>query len=539
MRSFQQRRQTECACSELYNCCWSGHYSAGRRIDAFFPRGARRVNLRVSPTAIRTPQDLPMSIASRLLIVSFLAAAPLAGQQTDPTPDAVDAIFSHVSGDAGPGCALGVSRGGEIFLQRAYGMAELEHGVPNVPATIFEAGSVSKQLVVAAVVLLAQDGKISLNDDVRRYLPELPDYEATITVRHLIHHTSGLRDWGVVAGLGGWPRGSRVHTQAHALDIASRQTALNFRPGEHYSYTNTGYNLLAILVDRVSGTSFAEFSRARIFEPLGMSRTSWRDDHTRVVPGRATAYQPVPDGRFRLDMPFENVHGQGGLLTTVEDLLRWTRALETGELGGPDFIAEMHRQGVLNSGETISYAGGLFATHHHGLPEISHSGATAGYRAFLARYPEQGIAVAVLCNAAHAGAPVMGRQVAELYLGVALPAAAAPPPPAERPVIASTGADTPGGEPVREFAPTPAELAPYAGEYWSDEAEGGVTIAVEGRTLVLRRRFGGAIPLAPAYTDTFTSALGTIRFHRDSTGRIVELSTGSERVWDLRFQRHR
>src|SRR6188508_1646510 len=191
-------------------------------------------------------------------------------------------------------------------------MADLEHDVPNRPDTIFEAGSVSKQFTAAAVLLLARDGKLSLDDPVRKYVPELPDYGMPITIRQMLQHTSGLRDWGNVEDIAGWPRGTRVYTHAHVLDILGRQKHLNFTPGTRWSYSNSGYNLAAILVSRVSGDSLAEFSRKHIFEPLGMTRTSWRDDYSRIVKGRAVAYAES-DGRYYADMPFENIYGNGGL----------------------------------------------------------------------------------------------------------------------------------------------------------------------------------------------------------------------------------
>ena len=276
----------------------------------------------------------------RLSLVLFLLLLPVSvrGLQTNPVPvQDIDAIFEAFDGTRTPGCAVGVSLEGVPVLLRAYGMADLEHGVPNTATTVFEPGSVSKQFTAAATVLLALDGKISLDDDIREYIPELPDYGDVVTIRHLMHHSSGLRDWGSVAGIEGWPRTRRAHTHMHVLDIASRQLSLNYPPGEYYSYTNTGYNLQAILVERVSGMSFAEFSRTRIFEPLGMTRTQWRDDFMRIVPDRAMAYTRTQDGGWATLMPFENVHGNGGLLTTAEDQLRFTRNLETGELGGTPF----------------------------------------------------------------------------------------------------------------------------------------------------------------------------------------------------------
>ena len=201
----------------------------------------------------------------------------------------VDAVFSRWTTQT-PGCAVGVAQGGKPILEKSYGMADLEHDVANTPDTIFEAGSVSKQFTAAAVLLLAQEGKLSLDDPARKYLPELPDYGAPLTIRHMLQHTSGLRDWGEIEAIAGWPRTTRAYTHAHVLDIVSRQKSLNFPSGTQWSYSNTGYNLAAIIVSRVSGKPFAEFSQERIFEPLGMTQTSWRDDYTRIVKGRAIAY---------------------------------------------------------------------------------------------------------------------------------------------------------------------------------------------------------------------------------------------------------
>lgn len=331
-------------------------------------------------------------------------------------PAAVDAVFRAFDSPTSPGCVVGVSRDGAPILLRAYGMADLEHDVANTPSTVMEPGSVAKQFAAAAVVLLALDGKLSLDDDVRRYFPELPEYPTPVTIRHLLNHTSGLRDWGSVAGIEGWPRTRRAHTHVHVLDILSRQRELNYPAGAYYSYTNSGYNLQAILVERVSGMSFADFSRTRIFEPLGMTRTQWRDDFNRIVKDRAVAYRPVGPDAWAMLMPFEDVHGNGGLLTTVEDLLKFTQNLETGALGGPRFLEEMHRRGVLTSGQVIAYASGLQVGTYKGVRQVQHSGSTAGYRGHLARFPDQKVAVAVMCNTASGNATALLYQVADLYL---------------------------------------------------------------------------------------------------------------------------
>ena len=459
--------------------------------------------------------------------VLAIAALPFAADaQTtaaDPTL-AVDAVFERWSSDQSPGCAVGIAENGATMLARAYGMADLEHDVRNTPLTIFEAGSVSKQFTAAAIVLLALDGKLSLEDDVRKYVPEVPEYDRPITIRHMLTHTSGLRDWGAVAGISGWGRGSRIHTHDHMLDIVSRQSALNFEPGHEYSYSNTGYNLLVVVVDRVSGMPFAEFTKTRLFEPLGMSSTQWRDDYTRIVKGRAVAYSPRQGG-FALNMPFEDVHGNGGLLTTVGDLLTWTENLETGELGGPEFLELMHRQGVLNDGSEISYASGLMVGTLRGVPSVSHTGSTAGYRAYLGRYPDQRLAVAILCNAGNANPGQLGSQVAEAVLGDALEPA---PGPTER-----------TQELPAPYAPAAEDLALYPGEYYSDDAETTLTIVVDGDRVTLHRRPNTRILLAPIGRDRYRSQLGVLEFMRDADGRVTELSVQQARVYDMRFQKAR
>ncbi|MDP2954781.1 MAG: serine hydrolase [Longimicrobiales bacterium] len=380
----------------------------------------------------------PSFVASLLLVQA--AGPPALLAQPPPTVDvaAVDAIFRAFDNTRSPGCEVGVSYAGKPVLLRAYGMADLEHDVPNTPEMIMEPGSVSKQFTATATILLALDGKLSLDDDVRRYIPELPDYGTPITIRHLLNHTSGLRDWGSVAGIEGWPRTRRAHTHTHVLDILSRQKELNYPPSAYYSYTNSGFNLQAILVSRVSGMSFAEFTRQRIFEPLGMTRTQWRDDFTRVVKDRGIAYRPSGLGQWSMLMPFEDVHGNGGLLTTVEDLLKFTQNLETGAVGGPRYLEEMHRQGVLTSGQVIFYASGLQIGTYKGVREVKHSGSTAGYRGHLARFPDQKVAVAVMCNTSSGNAGQLLYQTADLFLAGAIkdelpaPPAGAIRPNAER-----------------------------------------------------------------------------------------------------------
>jgi CubicO group peptidase (beta-lactamase class C family) len=515
--------------------------------------------------------------------------AGAAGRAADVSDAQIDRIFERWTSST-PGCAVGAAVAGKPVLSKAYGIADLEHDVKITPDTIFEAGSVSKQFTAASVLLLARDGKLSIDDPVRKYIPELPDYppppaelspgsgEASpkpqakaggkpLTIRHMLNHTSGLRDWGSVEAIAGWPRTSRAYTQDHVLEIVSHQKALNFSPGTHWSYSNTGFNLAAIIVARVSGTPFPEFTRARLFAPLGMTHTSWRDDHTRVLRSRAIAYS-AQNNEFHTDMPFEDVYGNGGLLTTVGDLLKWNENFSTPAVGDAAFVAQQQQVGKFNDGRPHGYAFGLMVTTAGGRHIVEHSGSTAGYSAHLLRIPDEKISVAVLCNATTARATQYAHQVADLYLSNHADTGSAPArplPPAEGFLFRNTDnglvlANAPAGstwtlestrlkvtdrygveelfERVPKAAPSAADLRALAGVYESDEAETRLTVAVDGSSLVVKRRPNTTIKLDPLYADAFNAPrLGVVVFRRDASGRVNALSVVQDRVWDLRFAR--
>jgi CubicO group peptidase (beta-lactamase class C family) len=519
---------------------------------------------------------------------------------TDITPQ-VDKLFSRWT-TATPGCAAGADLNGQPVVRAAYGMADLEHDVPIALDTIFEVGSVSKQFTAAAVLLLAREGKLSLDDKVRKYIPEMPDVAAEITIRQMLNHTAGLRDWGSLAAIAGWPRTTRVHTHAHVLDIVSRQRMLNFEPGTRWSYSNTGYNLAAILVARVSGMSFADFTKARIFEPLGMKDTSWRDDHTRIVKRRAVAYAQQPTGigtstltvGFSTLMPFENVHGNGGLLTTVGDLMKWNANFAKPIVGDAQFVAEMERRTKFNDGREHEYALGLYVDTYRGRREVDHSGGTAGYVAHLARYPDHGVSVAVMCNVTSGNATDAAKAIADLLLppGRAAGSAASAPLNAEegpryaglyrslnpagvvaisvqkdRLVSSAFGPLTrvarhqfdAGGVYVLDFdgrflrvtdefgsavdyervdpwKPGVQDLKSIAGAYFSDELQATLQLTLDGDRLIVRRP-EGILVLIPRFPDGFQTGAGWVILRRDASGRVVGLSVNQERVWDLRFTR--
>jgi CubicO group peptidase (beta-lactamase class C family) len=372
-----------------------------------------------------------------LALVLALLAFRAAAAASDPLTAKVDAVFADYAKPDSPGCALGVYKDGRIAYSHGYGMASLENGIPITPKTVFYIGSVSKQFTAFAVALLAKQGKLSLDDDVRKYIPELPDYGTPITIRHLIHHTSGLREKWVLLQLAGWREGDVVTLQ-DVLDLASRQRALNIKPGDEHLYSNTGYDLLAVLVQRVTGTSLREYAQAQIFGPLGMKDSLFNDDRNRVIPRKASAYAPREGGGFQLDMPNVDTVGSGGVYTTIEDLALWDESFYTGKLGGKALIEQVETPGRLNSGAAMEYAFGLGVDQYRGLRRVWHNGALAGYRAMLMRYPEQHLSVALLCNNGDIDPDTLALKVADIYLADRYAADPPPPPPVAAPPQAIT-----------------------------------------------------------------------------------------------------
>ena len=531
----------------------------------------------------------------RTLLFALTVAVCLRGQPAKSKLTEVDHIFAAFNTHT-PGCAVGVSQRGTVALRAGYGMADLERGVPVNADTVFESGSVAKQFTAMAILLLAQQGKISLDDPMRKYLPELPDYGASLTIRHVLSHVSGLREWRLIATFSGTPEGSYVLDNHDLLRIASRQRALNFDPGTVYSYTNTGFNIATILIERAlgNGTTFQEFTREAIFEPLKMTHTRWRDDFRAVVPNRALAYD-LRAGGWIQDTPVENIIGAGGMLSTVGDWLLWNENFTHAKVGGPEIVKMQQTPAMLSGGKTIAYAAGLTVGTFDGFREVSHGGATGGYRTWIGRYPEKGVSVAVMCNSAQADAGQLGRETARLWTG-GVPAPNPAPVAVEtaaldklagtyrkvrdntvaelrvrdgklmfdhvalRPVGAaefSAGQNkflfqdgrfnqvTPDGDIVYERVernhPSDSELATLSGNYKSGETGSTLTVAAEAGELTLAIGWNKPLHLRPTFRDAFMMEGGggatSIVFHRDQNGKVTGLSAGDDRVWDLRFTR--
>ncbi len=421
----------------------------------------------------------------------------------------VDQLFAAWDRDSTPGAAVAVVRDGEIVHTGGYGLAQLEYDIPIDQSSVFHVASVSKQFTAFAVLMLAAQGRLSLGDDIRTYLPDLHDYGHTITIRHLLHHSSGLRDQWSLLTMAGW-RMDDVITRDQILRLVERQRELNFDPGTEYLYTNTGFTLLAEIVARVTGQSFRSWTEQHIFAPLGMENTHFHDDHQTVVPNRAYSYQFNPAGGFKKAvLSYANV-GATSLFTTLEDLVKWAVNFETGEVGGPDIIRQMRTRGVLNSGDTLDYAMGQAIGSYRGLLALYHAGADAGYRAYLLRFPYHRLSVVLMANLASIDAGRLARQVAELFLENEFTVART-----------SNGDGTSIGASVISDR---ARVTEYLGDY---DLGAGVVMAIsrDGDRLLASTSERQQVTLVQLEVDRFLvdGSQQYIQFSRDASGAVTEL----------------
>lgn len=455
------------------------------------------------------------TVLALLVAVAMPTFADSAGAQSRPGDSfstRIDKVFAAYDKPGSPGCAVGVYRDGKIAYTRGYGLANLADATPIAPKTIFDIGSTSKQFTAASVILLAQQGKLSLDDDIRKFLPEIPQYQKTITIRQLLNHTSGIRDYIGLLIMGGVDITGRA-TAKQTVDAIARQKALNFEPGTEHLYSNSGYFLLSQIVERVSKKSMRAFANEQIFVPLGMTSTHVRDDHTNPLPGGATSYVPAQAG-FVPDYSKWEQTGDGAVYTTVEDLLKWDNNFYNPKVGGQRMLDELHRTGVLTNGTTLTYASGLIVAPYRGLRTVSHGGAWMGFRAELLRFPDQKLSVATLCNIASSNPSALSRSVAEVYLeGQMGPLVFTPAP-------ASTTAPKLG--PVVTL--TSSEMQAWVGNYVSSANGSTRVIAINGGKLFATVG-ANQIELVPHSATEFTTQVGTnavtLRFERGPQGRRI------------------
>lgn len=460
------------------------------------------------------------------LLLSAIAVGPLLAieqaKARESVEDRVDRLFSEWDKRDSPGASLAVLKDGVVVYKKGYGSAQLEYDIPITPATVFHVASVSKEFTAFAVALLADQGKLAWDDDVRKHIPEVPDFGKTITLRHLAHHTSGLRDQWETLAMSGW-RLDDVITREHILKMVSRQKELNFAPGDEYMYCNTGYTLLAEVVARVTGRTFAQWTAENIFKPLGMESTHFHDDHEMIVRNMAYSYSPREGGGFKKSiLSYANV-GATSLFTTVEDLARWMQNFFDARVGGPEVIRKMQEQGVLNDGKTIDYAFGLVIGKHKGLRTVGHSGGDAGYRTHVVWFPERKLGVAVLCNLGSMNPGDLALKTADVFLGE---------PPVPDPAKA---AEAPSKDAVRVGR---AILEAYAGKY---QLKDGPVVAVsrEGDRLTAEIAGEPKLELVAESETTFRMTVADIRlaFERDNGGKVVRfiLRQGDEAMPALRL----
>jgi CubicO group peptidase (beta-lactamase class C family) len=465
-----------------------------------------------------------MAIWSKVIrgIAGVLILGGLVGASGSSAEDrktaAVDEVFADLGKPGSPGCALGVFRDGKMVYRKGYGLANIEENVAISPGSVFDIGSTSKQFTAAGILLLEQQQKLSVNDDIRKYIPELPDYGQKISILYLLNHTSGLRDYLTLMDLAGINTDS-VTTDEDALQIILRQKSLNFAPGSDWLYSNTGFFLLSVIVKRVSGKTLREFAAENIFKPLEMSHTEYRDDHTSLIANRAMAYDAKEKGGgYSLDVSYFEQTGDGAVHTSVEDLLGWDENFYSGRIGGKVLLSEIQERGKLNSGKVLDYAKGLFIEDYRGLPTVSHGGAWGGYRAELLRFPEQHFSVACLCNLGSANPSNRAHQVADIYLASLM-----------KPKEEKSKESTKEEHEKAEIRIAEEQLREYAGDYFSDELRVTYRLEVSEGKLKLKigQSSGGFSNLGNSPQD-YLRATGADEFELGNTGITVHFRRDTE-----------
>lgn len=508
----------------------------------------------------------------RWFALAALVPAQLLIAQAPSSPAArMDAVFAAQTGTDRPGCAVSVVDRGRLVAAKGYGMSDLSQGLAITPRSIFHVASVSKQFTAMSLVLLAQAGRLSLEDEVRKHIPELPAYDKPITIRQILNHTSGLRDQWNLLVTAGWRLGDDLVSERDVMDIVPRQRGLNFSPGSDWLYSNTGFTLAAVIVQRVTGQSLRTFADSALFKPLGMQDTHFHDDNLMIVPGRTRGYTRR-EGQWKETVPNYSTVGATSLFTTVEDLAKWHGQLAQGTVGGRAAIEVLTQRGVLRSGDTLQYALGIIQGSYRGTQTLSHSGGDPGYNSYVLHFPRSQSGVAVLCNTSGVANPTrLSELVADIYLADGLGAEPGLPP--SIPAAAISGAEglywsdsleasgrlavdsgnavwrvgqnttrlrvAPGGqwrlgagaatllrqgdgtlryrsgngEPsvyrrVSDYTHTASEMAALQGRYYSEELDVTFEVKQRGDSLMLHRRKFSPVSLTPVFRDTWTATDG-------------------------------
>ena len=456
---------------------------------------------------------------------------------SDPRIKEADKIFAGWDKPDSPGCALGIIQEGRFIYKRGYGMANLEYGIPLTSQSVFRIGSTSKQFTAMCIVLLEEEGKLSVDDNLKKYFPEMPDYAESFTIRHLLHHMSGVRDYLTLMSLTG-ARDDDFFTDPEVVDLITRQKELNFAPGDEFLYSNSGYFLLAEIVKRVTGDSMRVYAEDKIFEPLGMTHTHFHDDITQIVKSRASGYGRKKGGDFWINMTTLGMIGDGGVFTSVDDLLLWDQNFYDNKLGKANQrqIDKMLTPGVLNSGEKLDYAFGLGISEYKGLTMVSHGGAFVGFRADMIRFPEQKFSVIVLANLGNINPSRLARQVADIYLADQFK------PEKKKPLIKKPNKEkieAKTGKQGKLEILDAEQLKAYSGEYYSEELDVTYRIFFKEDKLHLQhenphRTYPRGI-LALAKKDSYDVGGLLLNFDRDERNNVTSFTVNAGRVKNIRF----
>jgi CubicO group peptidase (beta-lactamase class C family) len=439
----------------------------------------------------------------------------------------IDQAVRVILGNEGktPGIAIAVQRDGKLIYDKGFGYADLEQNAKVTPTTIFHIASVSKQFTSFAIAMLADQGKLSIDDDIRKYLPEIHDFGTPITINHLIHHTSGLRDQWSLLTMSGW-RFDDVITTNQILRVVSRQTELNFKPGEEYVYCNTGFTLMGEIVKRVTHEPFPDWCKKNIFDPLGMKNTLFFDDHERIVENRSNSYYSSGEGYKKRILSYANA-GATSLFTTVEDLSLWAQNFENVKVGNDNVMKMMNQKFVLNNGDTIDYAFGQEITKYKGLTNYAHGGGDAGFRTFLLRFPEQHFSVSLFSNYASVNTYELSHLIADIYLENEF-----------NPEQKKENDNQPNNNNNSQQPPFDAatvKLTDYAGEYYSPELLTTYWLELKNDTLVSHHQRHDDMRLVATKADGFhADILGDLAFYREN-GKIAGFRATDGRVRNLKF----
>lgn len=472
-------------------------------------------------------EEMPMRtylLPIGILVVLILIPGTLLRAQFSLTPDKIyqlEALLNADNRPDRPGLAVGIAVDGKPVYLKGVGMANLETGAVFTPESVSDIGSVAKQMTCLAIVLLAQEGKLHISDDIRTYIPEFKNLDTVIQIQHLIHHLSGIREIYAMLALSGWRNGDGIR-QEHAIDLISHATSLNYAPGTQYMYCNTAYMLLGEIVARVSGMRFEQFMRQRIFEPLGMEHTYLMDVQGEVFPNCAESYTPVlPKGWVKI---YDNstAYGQGGVYSTVPDMLRWADNFRTGKVGGKKAIDLMMLNGKFNNGEEVPYAFGLEHLSYRGIPIIQHTGSSAGYRAALTLIPSKGVTLFLKGNYASIQSIKLTNAVLDILFGDSMESAMVPEAPESKSIA------------LEPFAGAP--LTNAVGSYYCPELDGLFYLEDNRGNYRFGNRRLDMYPLTRVSETSFVGEGGIqIECLKDKKGAIVGLSFSNGELLNLKM----